>query len=144
MRIDSLNSIIKLKEWRKEEFSVQVKNIQRLIEQHEQSIRELEDEFEKNLADFRRNTLNRVVTAEALRMQHDYVEHLTRKMKEQKDALMNRIEELEETRSRLTEAQKEEKLVKKLKTKQTDRVIKNIKIEEQKMLDDISIKRYKR
>jgi len=144
MRIDSLNSIIKLKEWRKEEISVQVKNIQRLIEQHEQRIRELEEEFEKNMAEFRRNTQNRVVTAEALRMQHDYVEHLTRKVKEQKDALMSRIEELKETRLRLTEAQKEEKLVKKLKTKQADRIIKNVRMEEQKVLDDISIKRYKK
>jgi|Deesub1362A_J573_1020465.scaffolds.fasta_scaffold24913_2 flagellar FliJ protein len=144
MRIDSLNSIIKLKEWRKEEISVQVKNIQKLIEQHEQRIKELEDEFEKNLEEFKRNTLNKVVTAEALRMQHDYVEHLTRKVREQKDALMSRIEELKETRLRLTEAQKEEKLIKKLKTKQADRIIKYIRSREQKALDDISIKRYKR
>ena len=144
MRIDSLNSIIKLKEWRKEEISIQVKKIQKLIEQHEQSIRELEDEFEKNLAEFRRNTLNKVVTAEALRIQHDFIEHLTRKVKEQKDALMSRIEELKETRSRLTDAHKEEKLVKKLKTKHADRTIKNIRIKEQKVIDDISIKRYRR
>lgn len=144
MRIDSLNSIIKLKEWRKEEISVQVKNIQRLIEQHEQRIKELEEEFEKNLAEFRRNTQNRVVTAETLRMQHDYVEHLTLKVREQKDALMSRIDELKKTRLRLTEAQKEEALVKKLKAKQTDRIVRHMKTEEQKVLDDISIKRYKK
>ncbi|HHN64484.1 MAG TPA: flagellar export protein FliJ [Nitrospirae bacterium] len=144
MRITSLNNIIRIKELKREEISVQVRNIQKLIEEHERKILELEDEFIKNLEEFNKKRFGSAFTAEALRMHHNYVEHITRKMNEHKRVLMERVRELKETLSRLEEAHKEEKLVKKLLTRQNEKAIKEERLREQKQLDDISIKRYLR
>ncbi len=142
MTIHSLNNIIKLKEWKKEEIATELRKIQKMIKHHEETIRSLEEEFRKSMEEFQTKAFSNELKPEALRSYHVYIDQMTKRMNTQKESLKKRLEELKETQKMLTEAHRDKRLVERLREKRIRELRKEQMRKEQKTIDDISLKRF--
>jgi len=141
MNVDSLNSILKLKEWNQESIEVELGRLSKMVKHHEETLRAIEREFENEMSAFRRRMTSEP-NPDSLKLFHSYFLDMSNKLNEHKKILKQRIRQLKLTEEKLIQAYRERSLVEKLR----DREMKNQKkIQdrlEQKQIDDIATKRY--
>ncbi len=114
MKADSLNILLRLKEWRKEEIELEIERIQQSIDREEARLRDMEAEFSGNLEDFRSNRAGEAISPDSLRVFHSYFNSMHTKMAQQRESIERKIAELERTRELLVEAYREKMLVENL------------------------------
>ncbi|RMG68593.1 MAG: hypothetical protein D6710_09990 [Nitrospirae bacterium] len=141
MNVDSLNSILKLKEWNQESIEAELGRLSRMVKHHEETLRAIEFEFEREMESFKKR-MSEEPNPESLRLFHSYFADMTSKLNEHRRILKKRIEELKLTEQRLIKAYREKSLVEKLRDNELNNIKKHLKRIEQKQLDEIATKRY--
>jgi len=140
MKSDSLNNILKLKEWRKEEIEMEITRLQCIINQEEALLKRMETQFHGNLEAFKQEA----ISPGSLKTFHSYFSEMNIRMGQQREAIIRKIAELEETQKLLIEAYKEKMLVENLKGKLCLNETQANNRKEQKELDFIFTTRMKR
>ncbi|VAX32921.1 hypothetical protein MNBD_NITROSPIRAE02-1656 [hydrothermal vent metagenome] len=144
MKSDSLNNLLKLKEWRKEEIEMEINRLQGIINQEEARLKTMESELSGNLETFKNHQIQDVIDPGSLKTFHSYFSHMNIKMYQQREAIVKKIAELDETQKLLIEAYKEKMLVENLKGKLCMNETRENNRKEQKEFDFIFTTRIKR
>ncbi|NOY38727.1 MAG: flagellar export protein FliJ [Nitrospirae bacterium] len=144
MKSDSLNSLLKLKEWRKEEIEMEINRLQGIINQEEARLKTMETELSGNLETFKDHQIHDVIDPGSLKTFHSYFSQMNIRMCQQREAIIKKIAELDETQKLLIEAYKEKMLVEKLRGKLCLNETRANNRKEQKEFDFIFTTRIKR
>ncbi|HEC97819.1 MAG TPA: flagellar export protein FliJ [Nitrospirae bacterium] len=144
MKSDSLNNLLKLKEWRKEEIEMEINRLQGIINQEEARLKAMETELSGNLETFKNHQVQDIIDPGSLKTFHSYFSQMNIRMGYQREAIIKKIAELEETQKLLIEAYKEKMLVENLRGKLCLNETKANNRKEQKELDFIFTTRMKR
>ncbi len=141
MNVDSLNSILKLKEWTQESIEVELGRLSKMVKHHEETLKAIEREFENEMSVFRRKMTDEP-NPDSLKLFHSYFMDMSNKLNEHKKILKQRIKQLKLTEEKLIQAYRERSLVEKLRDKElkNQRTLQNRL--EQKQIDEIATKRY--
>ncbi len=140
MNMNSLNSIIQLRQLREDELKNKLVKIKGVIAEHERSIHMLEEEFAKKVQEAM-DRKHSEIEAEALRDFHDYLEGLTKVLQEKRSLLERRIQELKQTEKTLWQAYQEKKMMESLKEKIIQQRQDAARRAEVKELDALGIRR---
>ncbi len=144
MKSDSLNNILKLKEWRKEEIEMEINRLQGIINQEETRLKTMETEVSGNLETFKNHQIQDIINPGSLKTFYSYFSQMNIRLGHQREAIIKKIAELEETRKLLIEAYKEKMLVENLRGKLCLNETKANNRKEQKEFDFIFTTRIKR
>ncbi|NOZ25426.1 MAG: flagellar export protein FliJ [Nitrospirae bacterium] len=144
MRSDSLDNLLKLKQWQKEELEMEISRLQCIIDEEESRLKAMETELSSCFEAFREQQAKEVLDSGDLKTFHSYFSRMNTRMGQQREAIMQKIAELEKTQKLLIEAYKEKMLVENLKGKLCVREAKENNRREQKELDFIFTTRTKR
>jgi len=144
MKSDSLNNILKLKEWRKEEIEMEINRLQGIINQEETRLKTMETEVSGNLETFKNHQIQDIINPGSLKTFYSYFSQMNLKMCQQREAIIRKIAELEETQKLLIEAYKEKMLVENLRGKLCLNETRENNRKEQKEFDFIFTTRIKR
>ncbi|GEM_PF-5807046 len=144
MRSDSLNNLLKLRQWRKEEIETEISRLQCAIDDEERRLKTMESELTSSFEAFRNRQAEETLDPCALKTFHAYFSSMNTKLEQQKKAVLRKIAELEETKRLLIEAYKEKMLVENLKGRLCLRETRENNRREQKELDFIFTTRLKR
>ncbi len=144
MKSASLNNLLKLKEWRKEEIEMEINRLQVIINQEEARLKTMETELYGNLETFKDHQTHDIINPGSLKTFHSYFSQMNLKMCQQREAIIRKIAELEETQKLLIEAYKEKMLVENLRGKLCLNETRENNRKEQKEFDFIFTTRIKR
>ncbi|HDH01607.1 MAG TPA: flagellar export protein FliJ [Nitrospirae bacterium] len=144
MKSDSLNNLLKLKEWRKEEIEMEINRLQVIINQEETRLKTMETELSGNLETFKNHQVQDIIDPGSLKTFHSYFSQMNIRMGQQRGAIIRKIAELEETQKLLIEAYKEKMLVENLRGKLCLNETRENNRKEQKEFDFIFTTRIKR
>lgn len=138
----SLDCIIRIKEWRSEEIETEIMKLQRIIDEHEERLKSLEEEFKSHIVEFKKTQQGTTLCADEMQSYHAYIEGMNERMKKEKIAITNRIQEMMAQREKLISLYKEKRVVEKLKEKQIAEMRRFAERKEQKEIDFLSVRRY--
>ncbi len=141
MNVDSLNSILRLKEWSQESIEVELGRLSKMVKHHEETLEAIEREFEKEMSAFR-TRMTSEPNPDSLKLFHSYFMEMSNKLNEHKKILKQRIKQLKQTEEKLMKAYRERSLVEKLRDKELKNQRKLQDRIEQKRIDEIATKRY--
>ncbi len=141
MNVESLNSILKLKEWTQESIEAELGKLSRMVKHHEDTLKAIEAEFEKEIDAFKSRMADSP-SPDSLRLFHNYFNDMSNRLREHKRILKQRIKELKLTEERLIQAYRERSLVEKLRDQELHNRQKIQERAEQKQIDEIATKRY--
>ncbi len=141
MNVDSLTNILKLKEWNQESIELELSRLNRMVKLHEETLKAIEEEYEKEISVFKKKMLKEP-KPDSLRIFHAYFSDMNSKITKHREILKKRIEELKQTEQRLLKAYKERSLVEKLINKEVNYQKRMADKADQKMIDDIAVKRF--
>ena len=135
-------SMEKVLEWRTnvekttmEEFSI----LQNELLQEKQVLTSLKDQHHKSKEqDLKTFNVNELM------QQHLYIQNIEEKIEEQSQLIFKKKDLVEEAREELVIAQKDRKIIEKLKEKDTNEYEQNIRAMEQKELDEMAVLRFNR
>ncbi len=144
MKSDSLNNLLKLKEWRKEEIEMEINRLQGIINQEEARLKTMEAELSGNLETFQDHQIQDIIDPGSLKTFHSYFSQMNVRMCRQRGAIIRKIAELEDTQKLLIEAYKEKMLVENLRGKLCLNETRENNRKEQKEFDFIFTTRIKR
>ncbi|RMG03732.1 MAG: flagellar export protein FliJ [Nitrospirae bacterium] len=138
----SLDSIIRIKEWRSEEIETEIMKLQKIIDEHEERLKDMEAEFRFHIEEFKKTQQGTTMGADEMQSYHAYMEGMNERMKKERLAIMNRIQEMMTKREKLISLYKEKRVVEKLKEKQVAEMKRFAERREQKEIDFLSVRRY--
>ena len=144
MRLESLNSILKLKGWKKDQIETEISSIQRVINDHEERLRIMENELALHLYEFRDRNKSDVLRPDLLRSFHAYMEGMNERMGRERDSIFKRLQELKDKREKLVSVYKEKMVVEKLRERHISEEVRADKRVQRKELDFISLRWHKR
>lgn len=132
----SMEKILNLRESKEKNILEEMNSIRRKLEEQEITLRKLLKDANK----LRKESYNNILELQYHNLQKSKLrDDIDEKNKEIDGILI----ELEDVRQELVEAQKERKIMEKLKEKDKEKYIKNIQSQEQKELDEIAVLKYK-
>ena len=141
MNVESLNNILKLKEWTQETIEIELGRLARMVKHHEETLKAIESEYEREISVFKQKILEEP-RPDSIKVFHAYFSDMNSKITKHKEILRKRIEELKQTEQRLLKAYRERSLVEKLVHKELNQQKRLADRSNQKMIDELATKRF--
>jgi flagellar export protein FliJ len=140
-RLNTVNKILKIKNYRKEELESEVRKVHELVRAEEDLLAALEKVFTDTVEKYEKRQQDSAVAAHEFELFTNYFSQLYENMEQQKRAIMQRIAELQEIQKALVEAHRDEKLLEKLQEKIVKEQVKEQDLLAQKESDYLFLSR---
>ncbi len=116
-RLKTVSTILRLKEWQKEEVELQYKDLRRALDAEEDALDYLKNEQNSAMENVANIQQGGAVGVQDLNIYYDYIENLSDRIKAQKGVIEEKQKELDAKHDELVEAYREKKTVEILQNK---------------------------
>jgi flagellar export protein FliJ len=141
-KTQTLSKILKLKEERKKELELEVKEMTEKVDAEYSKLCAIEKEYSDTLDLFDRKNSETYISAYDITSIYNYLSHISNMMREQKKVCLKKRDELTSLNNTLIAAHKDKKMYEKLTDKANKKELKDKINLEQKETDYISLSRY--
>ncbi len=141
--MSAIESLLNLKRWKEDQAKQQFALMLRELALEEKRLAGLEEQYEETGRKFE-SSANELIEISEIRKLNRFLERLLDKIRLQKEAIVLKERQVEESRKLLQEASKEKKTFEKLDEKQRNLLDREIKRKEQIRTDDNAVVRHAR
>ncbi len=141
-KTETLSKILKLKEEKKKELELEVKDMTEKVDAEHSKLYAFEKEYSDTLNLFERKNSEKYINAYDITSIYNYLSHTSNLVRNQKKTCLQKLNELSSLNNLLIAAHKEKKMYEKLTDKANKKELKNKTDSEQKETDYISISRH--
>lgn len=141
--MSAIESLLNLKRWNEDQAKQRFAILLRELAVEEKRLLGLEEKYRFTEAEFESASGELIEIAEISKINR-YLEHLLARIRQQKQVIVLKERQVEESRKALLEASKEKKTFEKLDEKQKDLIGREIRRKEQIRMDDTAVMRHAR
>lgn len=140
----TIDNLLELKKFKKDEIELQLKEILNLLRKEEEHLIILEELYKKNKDEYQNRITGNLLNIVEIESYTEYFSKLFEKISEQKKIINIRKKEVEEIKAALLEAHKDEKIFEKLLQKLDEQKRKMESAREQREIDYLYLSKLKK